>query len=343
MTIVCLPIDASGGTPAYTAQQFRQAVTGLMYGGLTGPLAAQSGAFLGHAPTLSTTTTTASIGGGCFVVSPGFTTTQSAYLVSSDATTSVGIAAASATTARTDYIDLQVSDTAIDSSGARSAQFVYVQGSNTTGAGGPLTARSYRAIVINVPISGGGSPTIALNPQFAVASGGILPVANATQRDALITAPASGMACYLQDVATVQIYNGTSWLSASAVRGGRQFIGTRAGTSDAFSSGSVVTLLTATLPSTAPAGAYIVTSILDITSTVTTSGNLRILDPSSTNLSADKTINPILTATRNIIPWTGGFTWAGGAGTVVTQISIASGTGTVFNPGANICVTYIGA
>lgn len=205
MTFVCQPIDASGGVPAYTAQQSRQAFSGLLFNGTSRPLGAQSGAVPGHTPSITATTTQFTVNAGSFVVDPAFNGTQAPYLVSNDAAYTAAIVS-QGVSARIDAIDLQINDNAIDGSGARTASIVYVPGTASAPA---LTARSVRLATINVPASGGGSPTITMAGQYAVASGGILPVASPTTRDALITNPYPGMTIYVNSLRQQQTYDAT--------------------------------------------------------------------------------------------------------------------------------------
>lgn len=216
MAIICLPIDASGGAPTYTAQQTREAFSGLHYNGTSRPLGGQSGTALGSAPALSVSSTTWTVGAGNFLVDPAFTTTQAPYLVANDTTATGSVTAANATQSRIDAIDLQISDTAIDSSGARLASFQYAVGTAGTGLAPSVTARSVRVATINVPASGGGSPTITQYPVYTVAAGGILPIFNNTTRDALITNPSAGMAVYRLDTRYMELYDATLGWTANA-------------------------------------------------------------------------------------------------------------------------------
>lgn len=215
MTITCLPIDASAGAPAYTAQNTRQAFSSLLFNGTARPLGSQSGAVPGRVPTVTASSTLWSVGAGAFVVDPAFTVTQGPYLVSIDAAVTGSMTAANASLARIDALDLQISDTAIDSSGARQASIVPVTGAPAASPVAPAySARSVRIAVINVPASGGGSPTVTMFPQYAVASGAILPINSAATRDAVITNPSAGMAVYRLDTGNVELYEfGNGWMS----------------------------------------------------------------------------------------------------------------------------------
>lgn len=72
-------------------------------------------------------------------------------------------------TARTDRLDVQISDPAEgDGSAGPGVQVVY------TPAGGAVPARSHPLFLINVPASGGGSPTLTWNATFTASAGAVL-------------------------------------------------------------------------------------------------------------------------------------------------------------------------
>jgi hypothetical protein len=344
MTITAFPIDVSGGAPLYTAQQTRQALGGLLYGGTARPLGGQSGVMHGHAPTITATSTTWSVGAGAFVVDPAFTVTQAPYYVANDATITGSVTAANATLTRIDALDLRVDDTAVDSSGNRQAIIVYTAGTAASTPVAPtLAARSLRLATLNIPIAGGGSPTVVPTTQFAVAAGGILPVANGATRAALVTNGAPGMFFYLMlSDQLFKINSAGQLVDAFTVTGGRQFFATRTGTVDNFASGAFTQMFSVTLPSNAAAGTYSISTVFDVGSSVTTTGNLRVVDANGVNLSGDKTINPITTGQRTTISWAGSFIWGGNGGTVTVSINVVAGTASVFNPGARLDVLYIG-
>lgn len=341
MTIVALALDATGGVPAYTAQGFRQALSGLLFNGTSRPLGGQSGIVPGNASTVTANSTTWSVTPGSFVVDAAFTTTQAPYLISND-TTVTGTVTAAGSVARVDAVDLRVDDDPVDGSGSRRAVFVYTAGNATTGVVATLAARSIRVATINVPASGGGSPTVSMSQQYAVATGGILPLANAAARDALITKPYDGMPGYLRTEDLFQIYTPTGWATVGTTQSGLLWTNTRPGTSDNFNSGSPFTpLFQVNLPSTAPAGTYSMSTVFTLGTTVTTSGNLRIFDPAGNNLSADMTFNPIVAGNRTPINYVASFPWTGGVGSVQVLFEAASGTTTINNAGARLDVAFI--
>lgn len=212
MTNTALPVNASAGSPAFSALQTRQAIAGMSGNGSARVLGAPSGYWPGRQPTvLTVTSTTWTIGPFAALVDPAFTTTQGGYWVSADANnTNTNVAAADATNPRIDILYVQVNDTDIDSSGSRTPTIAYLAGTAAASPVAPATpARSFVLATISVPHSGAGSPTIAINNTFAVAAGGILPVANATVGNAQLTNPSDGQFRYDQNLNALQVWDGS--------------------------------------------------------------------------------------------------------------------------------------
>jgi len=67
---------------------------------------------------------------------------------------------------------------------------------------------------IQVPLSGGGSPTVIWVAPYTVAAGAPTPVWSAADRDAKFPVPYDGLQVYRLDTHEIQTYNGTSWTSA---------------------------------------------------------------------------------------------------------------------------------
>jgi hypothetical protein len=70
---------------------------------------------------------------------------------------------------------------------------------------------------IQVPMSGGGSPTVIWVAPYTVAAGAPTPVWSATDRDAKFPAPYDGLQVYRLDTHKTETYSGTSWGNGSAV------------------------------------------------------------------------------------------------------------------------------
>lgn len=188
MTITCQPMDATAGSPAYSAQNERQNMAPLFGGGGGVALAARSGWRVGTPSNILTATSTTWTLTPCSaVISPGAATAQGSYRWATDQNVTGSVTAADATYARKDIAYIQVSDSSSgDGSGALTAPVSYLAGTPAAIPVAPaLPARSYLVGTINVPVSGGGSPTVVLNPAVFVAAGGIQPVFSQTERDGL--------------------------------------------------------------------------------------------------------------------------------------------------------------
>lgn len=127
------------------------------------------------------------------------------YRVSNPSSWTGTLAAANATNPRIDLVYVRVWDNAVDSSGLFKADVVYLQGTAAPSpvAPSPGATEIYIPLAtINVPQSGGGSPSVSTTVRaITVAPGGISP--NASQ--------AGTYAGQYRDGATLQRYNGTSW------------------------------------------------------------------------------------------------------------------------------------
>jgi hypothetical protein len=184
MTLTCRPINQSAGSPSYSASNERQAMSALVQNTSSRPFGTTSGKHPGTGIVVSRSGTTLSATSGSAIIDPASTSVQGAYLVGYDNTASAfsqTITAADPTNPRIDIVSLQVSDTDIDSSGGRAAAFVYTVGTPAGSPSAPATpARSLRLCTISVPNSGGGgagSATVTNDATYAVATGGVLPVA----------------------------------------------------------------------------------------------------------------------------------------------------------------------
>lgn len=173
MATVMLPLDAVSGTPSYSAQQTRQAFSALAGPAPAGrPLGARSGVRLG---TPTSTATLSGAGSTTWNVAAhaGVLDTQTAaaagpYFYATDGSDTGAITAANATNPRIDILYMKVNDNIQDGSGLLSGQVLYLAG---TAAGSPVQpatpARGMAIARINVPTSGGGTPSITwIAPTF---------------------------------------------------------------------------------------------------------------------------------------------------------------------------------
>jgi hypothetical protein len=230
MTITFLQPD---GVPI-TAQAERQGSAALYGGGADRRLGGRSG-FRVDTPSniLTATSTTWTLTPCSAQIDPGATTHQGMYGWATDANVTGSVTAADATNPRKDIVYIQINDsTAGDGSGATTANVSYLAGTPApVGEGTPaaptLPARSFLVGTISVPVSGGGSPTVVLNPARFVAAGGVLPVSSQTEMDALT--PYKGMEVYRSDLDLFCRYNGAAW---SAVGAHEEFTSTSSGVSN---------------------------------------------------------------------------------------------------------------
>jgi len=203
---------------AISAQRFRQGHAALYGGGANRRLGGRSG-FRIDTPSnvLTATSTTWTLGPCAAMIDPGASTHQGMYGWSSDANETGSVTAADATNPRKDIVYIQINDsTAGDGSGAVTAEVEYLAGTPAATPTAPaLPARSFLVGTISVPVSGGGSPTVVLNPDRFVAAGARLPIESEAKRDALT--PYVGMEILRTDLTqvdtsgTVERWNGTRW------------------------------------------------------------------------------------------------------------------------------------
>jgi len=124
------------------------------------------------------------------------------------------VTAAHATLARVDIVWVRLDDPAeSDGSAAPVVVAGYTVGTGGGfGLGGGVPATPARCMVlatIQVPMSGGGSPTVIWVAPFTVAAGAPTPVWSQAERDALTVY--NGLQVYRLDLHVVETYNGTAW------------------------------------------------------------------------------------------------------------------------------------
>lgn len=166
MTGYALPIDASSGSPSYTAQQTRMALSVLAGVAPAGrPLGAISGARAGTPSTTVTCTGTGSMTWNCAAFSAVLDVEASAsagpYNVAFDGTDTGTITAQDPANPRVDILYIQLNDTVQDSSGLRGCSLNYLAGT-AAGSPSPPSPPNSRTLVIaniNVPKNGTGAPT----------------------------------------------------------------------------------------------------------------------------------------------------------------------------------------
>ena len=208
--------NAVASSPTYSGRMLRQS-RGVYMGGATParPLGARSGVRPG------TSAATVTVSGLTWTCGPfaGLADVESAaeagaYPYSFDASTVASAIAAQGGNARSDLIVVQVDDPSEDGTSAPAVRRAYVQGGTSGPADPTLPARSYAIARINVPASGGGSPTVTWIAPYAVAAGGRGQVNTFAQITTQFLSPTQGDQVYALDSGVTYqyyaVYNGST-------------------------------------------------------------------------------------------------------------------------------------
>ncbi len=209
MSVIILPVDGV----AEGAQNTRNAWSAFWANGTTRNLGSQSGMVAGAMSNIAASKTTWAVGVGTYVIDPAVTLIQSPYIIAITAAVTGTMTAAHATLTRKDILYLTANDDPIDSSGLKSGTVTYDTGTaaSTPAADSPPTGSLLLATITVPSAANGGVPVVVFNNQFVVATGGLLPIGSASQRDALIVSPYDGYPIYRLDINATQVYNGTGW------------------------------------------------------------------------------------------------------------------------------------
>lgn len=164
MTITVFPVDAVSGAPTYTGQMLRQAMSALAGSAPGGrPLGASSGVRRGTpASTVTATSTVWTVKPHSGVLDVETPAGAGPYMYAIDANVTGSVTAANASNPRVDIVYVQLSDPAeSDGSSTPGVAVLYLAGTAAATPTAPATpARSVVLAQINVPVSGGGSPTV---------------------------------------------------------------------------------------------------------------------------------------------------------------------------------------
>jgi hypothetical protein len=216
------PVDAVAGAPSYTGRALRQ--TGVSpfvaQGSTSRPLGGASGVRPGTPTNIVTaTSTTWTVTPFIGVIDGEAAAIAGVYAYSFD-TNQTGSVTAAAGSARVDRLDVQVSDPA-ESDGTSTPGIAIVRTDGTPGTGVPNAAapRSHPLALINVPASGGGSPTITWTASYFAAAGGAVPFptynSGANPLTGWTTASYGQAALVIGDATAaynrVWYFNGASW------------------------------------------------------------------------------------------------------------------------------------
>ncbi|TFB96520.1 MULTISPECIES: hypothetical protein [unclassified Cryobacterium] len=209
------PVDAAAGAPSYGGRMLRQ-VNAVAFAGATSarPLGGRSGVRPGTSTsTVSATSTTWTCGAFSGVADLEAAAESGMVTFSFDAIQTGSITAASASIARQDLIYVQLDIPVEDGSTVPVATVKYIAG--TVAATDPAlpVSRAFPIARINVPVSGGGSPTVTWIAPYAVAAGGIIPCPSSASYPA---SPYKGQMVYDISLNSVWIHNGTTWKPLAA-------------------------------------------------------------------------------------------------------------------------------
>lgn len=184
MTVTVFPVDAVSGAPSYTGRQLRQLLAVLTGGGVgSRPLIGRSGVNpRTPASTVAASSSTWTVHPHGGYVDAEASAASGGYFYTVDADVTGSMTAANASNPRVDLIYVQISDPAeSDGSSTPSAVLGYVAGTAAASPVAPATpARSLALAQINVPVSGGGSPSVSWVARSMTAAGGIPPVSGSS-------------------------------------------------------------------------------------------------------------------------------------------------------------------
>lgn len=183
MVDVIGPADAVTGAPAFSGRKQRQLNSALLTGATAArPLGSVTGVRPGTpSNTVTATSTTWTVQPFAGIADVESSAIAGPYQFAFDAVATGSVTAANASNPRVDIVYVQIDDPAeSDGSSVPAVTRKYLAG---TAAASPVApalpvARAFVIANINVPISGGGSPTVTWTAPLAVAAGGILPVAS---------------------------------------------------------------------------------------------------------------------------------------------------------------------
>jgi hypothetical protein len=149
------------------------------------------------------------------VIANGFVTGGGEYAVANPTNTQVTLAASSPTLNRHDIIGFKVDDNFYDASGFNQVTLAVVQGTNSAGAPvDPAMPPSFLPVCRGVVSAGATSPVLQGMISRTVPEGGLLQIGTDAERTSLGT-PYFGYPILRSDqYGLVQMWNGSSWVSA---------------------------------------------------------------------------------------------------------------------------------
>lgn len=209
MAITVFPVD---NAPQYTGRHLRQPMSVLTGGGTPSrPLGGFSAIRQGSGTVVTATSTTWTITPHSGQLDLEASAQASVYLYAIEDSSNTGsVTAADASNARVDIVYLTINDPT-EGDGSTSPGLVagYLAGTAGATPSAPATpARSFVLATINVPKSGGGSPTVTMQAP-EISAGGVLSVRNQAQRDALTGV--DGLRVYRLDTHSLETYGPSAW------------------------------------------------------------------------------------------------------------------------------------
>lgn len=193
--------------PGYPAETLRQLDSHLMFHGSANRLGARQGVRPGGGDPISVSGTTWTVETHTGTVEPAETTTQGPYSYVCLETTG-DLDPADVSNTRIDALDLLIEDDDADATSFRRARVVYTAGTASGTPAAPTALdNALRLGTITVPAAG--SAEVDTLAPWTVASGGVLPVRDETERPTTGRYP--GMVIYQIDTDTLLVWDGSTW------------------------------------------------------------------------------------------------------------------------------------
>lgn len=214
-----IAINADTGSPAYSAGEFRQGLAlGVLYDGR--PAGGRQGVRPGGTQLqVSLSGSDILIAPGVCYIDPAWNSEQAGYWVAFPVQLTRGpLVAADVSDPRLDRVWARVWDHDEDSSGLRTADVEYQAGVADPSPTAPAVPQGALALGrISVPALGQGSPVVIDERVYTAAPGGVLLVADAAERDALVD-PYPGQQVHRLDIGRPEFWNGVKWLPPGEYR-----------------------------------------------------------------------------------------------------------------------------
>lgn len=210
MTVLTPPGYLQGGTYTAKLDRIYLATIGNLPD-LSASFSARQGFFNGRVPVYANPSgMDVTIGACSAIIKNTFASASGDYFMANDATVQVTPAASSPTQNRHDIIGFQVKDNLFDSSGLNTVVPAVIQGSNSAGTpSDPSLPASFIPVLRAVVNAGVTSPTLQSLIRKTTSDGGLLRVANPTERAEI--SPYDGQAIYREDRDWIEVRDGSAW------------------------------------------------------------------------------------------------------------------------------------